>query len=103
LILFFFVLAFMERNLNSRIWKLRLGIFFKKNAQKGTERWDQPKQILMPTLGRTTKRELKTITLECQKNAHPGVAMDRKKKCAKKRSHSTVGWKKACPSVRRSR
>jgi hypothetical protein len=49
----------MERNLDSRIWKLRLGKKIYKNGQKGTERWDQPKQILMPTLGHTTKRELK--------------------------------------------
>jgi hypothetical protein len=30
-----------------------------KNAEEGTEHRDEPKQILMPTLGRTTKRELK--------------------------------------------
>jgi hypothetical protein len=42
------------QNLEAQTWKK-----IYKNAQKGTERWDQPKQILVPTLGRMTKRELK--------------------------------------------
>jgi hypothetical protein len=76
------------QNLEAQTWN-----FFYKNAQKGTERWDQPKQILMPMLG-----------LNAKKNAHPGVAMDRKKKCAEKKgSHSIIRWKKACRSEKRSR
>jgi hypothetical protein len=37
--------------------------FFYKNAQKGTERWDQPKQILMPTLGLNAKKKMLTLVL----------------------------------------